>query len=103
MIDLTELMAIEDFSNDTLIQLADRLEQSKTFHELLVREAELDEIYRRVETAMIEARDRGEDKGFQAGLERIYQLVWQAHDLAAEGEPLEAAKRLRDAMTGGST
>jgi len=103
MIDLTELMAIDDFSNDTLISLADRLEQSTTFHELLVREAELDEIYRRVETAMIEARDQGEDKAFQAGLERIYQLVWQAHDLAAEGEPLEAAKRLRDAMTGGTS
>ena len=49
MIDLSEMITIEDFSNDTLIALADRLEQSTTFQELLVREAELDEIYRRVE------------------------------------------------------
>ena len=99
MIDLSEMIAIDDFSNDTLIALADRLEQSTSFHELLVREAELDEIYRRVETALIDATSSN-DAHSTAGLQQLFQRVWEAHDLAAEGEPKEAARRLRQGMTG---
>jgi hypothetical protein len=99
MIDLNEMVEINDFSNDTLIALADRLEQSNSFQELLVREAELDEIYRRVETALIDASSEN-DQHSRAGLQQLFQRVWEAHDLAAEGEPKEAARRLRQAMTG---
>ncbi|MFN0070758.1 MAG: hypothetical protein ACKVVP_04610 [Chloroflexota bacterium] len=99
MIDLTQMISIDDFSNDTLIALADRLEKSTSFQELLVREAELDEIYRRVETALIDATSQ-DDKYSASGLQQLFQRVWEAHDLAAEGEPLEAARRIRQAMTG---
>jgi len=98
MIDLSEMIAIDDFSNDTLIALADRLERSTTFQELLVREAELDEIYRRVETALIDATSANDSHSI-TGLQQLFQRVWEAHDLAAEGEPLEAARRLRQGMT----
>jgi len=99
MIDLSEMVEINDFSNDTLIALAERLEQSNSFQELLVREAELDEIYRRVETALIDASSEN-DAHSSDGLQHLFQRVWEAHDLAAEGEPNEAARRLRQAMTG---
>jgi hypothetical protein len=99
MIDLSEMVEINDFSNDTLIALAERLEQSNSFQELLVREAELDEIYRRVETALIDASSENDTRSSD-GLQHLFQRVWEAHDLAAEGEPKEAARRLRQAMTG---
>jgi hypothetical protein len=98
MIDLSEMIVIDDFSNDTLLALAERLEQSTSFQELLVREAELDEIYRRVETALIGAASEN-DAHSVAGLQQLFQRVWEAHDLTAEGEPREAARRLRQAMT----
>lgn len=99
MIDLNEMVSIDDFSNDTLMELAERLERSTTFQELLVREAELDEIYRRVETALIDATSANDEHSMH-GLQRLFERVWEAHDLAAEGEPVEAARRLRMAMTG---
>lgn len=92
---LDDVVAIQDFSNETLLALAQRLEQSETFEHLILREMELDEIWRRVETVMIRERDSGVDV---AGLERVRKLVFEAHDLAADGNPLEAARRLRAAM-----
>ena len=97
---LTDIVEIKDFSNDTLLSLAERLEQSRTFQEFIMREVELDEIYRRVDTAVKEAYELDETPQAIAGLERLAALVFEAHDLAAEGEPLAAARRLRQAMTG---
>src|SRR5438067_13322740 len=92
---LDDVVPIEDFSNETLLALAERLEQSASFQQLILREVELDEIYRRVDTAMSIEPDT-------SSLQRLAGLVFEAHDLAADGHPLEAARRLRQAMTGGS-
>ena len=89
-----DVVPIEDFSNETLLALAERLEQSATFQQLILREVELDEIYRRVDTAMSAETEAG-------ALERLAGMVFEAHDLAADGHPLEAARLLRQAMTGG--
>ena len=93
---LDDVTPIEDFSNETLLGLAQRLEQSESFEQLILREMELDEIWRRVDTAMTNEQNAGLDV---AGLERVRKLVFEAHDLAADGNPREAANRLRQAMT----
>ena len=95
-IDLDDVVPIQDFSNETLLGLAERLEQSETFQACLIREIELDEIWRRVDAAIKSAEEQGSDL---APLKRLFDLVFQAHDLAGEGNPLEAARKLRQAMT----
>ncbi len=94
---LDDVVPIEDFSNETLLALAQRLETSRTFQQLIVREVELDEVWRRVDTVLSRERDLGADV---EGLEHLHQLVFEAHDLAADGRSHEAAQRLRAAMTG---
>src|SRR5687767_12688382 len=93
---LDDVVPIQDFSNETLLGLAQRLEQSETFEHLILREMELDEIWRRVDTVMTREQNEGVDV---ASLERVRKLVFEAHDLAADGNPREAANRLRQAMT----
>lgn len=97
--ELADVLDIRDFSNETLLTLAERLESSRTFQELILREVELDEIYRRVDSAAKEA-ETGEAGGVDAGtLQQIRPLVFEAHDLASAGQPLEAARSLRAAMS----
>lgn len=98
-VNLDEMVPITDFSNETLLALAERLETSTTFQQLILREVEMDEIWRRVDTVIKDERERGAPPEKLAALERLHALVFEAHDLAADGEPLEAAKRLRAAMT----
>ena len=92
---LDDVVQIEDFSNETLLGLAQRLEQSESFEHLILREMELDEIWRRVDAVMTREQNAGSDVD---GLERVRKLVFEAHDLAADGNPREAANRLRQAM-----
>lgn len=99
---ISEFVAIDDFSNDTLLALAERLERSETFQELIAREAELDEIWRRVDTAIKGAHERGESAEATASLQELFRCVFEAHDLAGDGEPHKAARRLRDAMSDAS-
>ena len=96
-INLDDITPIEDFSNETLLALAQRLEVSHTFQAQLTREVELDEVWRRVDTALKLAQETS--PGAIPMLERLFDLVFQAHDLAGEGKALEAANRLRQAMT----
>ncbi len=95
--DSREFVDIKDFSNETLLGLAERLETSKTFQETLLREMELDEIWRRLDTAI---RVRGDDDTQEMRvLKDMFGLVWQAHDLAGDGKLLEAAAQLRAALS----
>jgi hypothetical protein len=94
---LDDVTDIPDFSNATLLALAERLDSSTGFQTLIVREIELDELWRRVETGMKAiATDRGA-RATRHTLQAIFDLVWQAHDLAGEGRPADAAARLRAA------
>ena len=94
-----DVLPIPDFSNDTLLALAERLEQSRTFQELIVREVELDEVYRRVDAAVRQSEEASADPGEHEALSKVRDLVFAAHDLASQGQPLEAASSLRAAMT----
>ncbi len=94
----TDLARIPDFSNEVLLALAERLENSHTFQELILREVELDEVYRRVDSAASYAEGREDRQSVQA-LQKVRALVFEAHDLARDGEPLQAAKKLREAMS----
>jgi hypothetical protein len=95
----TDVAQIPDFSNDTLLALAERLEQSRTFQELIIREVELDEVYRRVDAAVRQSEEPGSDSGEHDALRKMRDLVFAAHDLASQGHPLDAATSLRAAMT----
>jgi hypothetical protein len=94
---LDDIVEIADFSNATMLALASRLEQSSAFQELIAREIELDELWRRVDTGLKRMTREAAADGGRATLEAIFALVWEAHDLAGEDRPLESAARLRQA------
>ena len=96
---LDDIVEIADFSNATMLALATRLEGSKAFQELIAREIELDELWRRVETRIKAVADDPSSSPERGTLRTIFELVWQAHDLAGAERPLEAATRLRQAST----
>ena len=94
---LDDIVEIADFSNATMLALALRLERSSTFQELIAREIELDELWRRIETGLKAASEDVRAGANRRTLAAVFDLVWQAHDLAGAGQPLEAAARLRQA------
>ncbi len=96
--DLDIALRIRDFSNETLLALAQRLEQSTLPRHFLLREAELDDIWRYVEATLSRAPAAGEDAETIASLERLLALVMQAHDFAGDGEIAQSAATLRGAM-----
>jgi hypothetical protein len=96
---LDDIVEIADFSSATMLALAARLEHSSAFQELIAREIELDELWRRVDTGIKAVANDPSAAGTRAILRRVFDLVWQAHDLAGAGQPLEAAARLREAST----
>lgn len=97
--DLDTALRIHDFSNETLMSLADRLERSSVPRHFLLREAELDDLWRYVEAALEHARSDGsEDPRTLSNLERLMGIVMGAHDLAGDGAIKESAQKLRSAM-----
>jgi hypothetical protein len=96
---LDDIVEIVDFSNATMLALAARLDESSAFQELIAREIELDELWRRVETAIKAVADDPSADEARRTLGAIFQLVWQAHDLAGAERPGDAANRLRQAST----
>jgi len=97
-----DVLAIFDFSNDTLLGIAERLENSDTFEELIKREIELDQVWSRVDTVIANLRaSKPVNVDHLAAVEKMAALVYEAHDLAAEGWPRAAAERLRQAMVVG--
>jgi hypothetical protein len=96
--ELADVARIPDFSNETLLGLAERLESSRTFQEHIIREVELDEVFRRVDTAVRAAEQDGDMDSVQT-LQTVRALVFEAHDLAGHGLPADAARKLRAAMS----
>lgn len=96
---LDDIVDVQDFSDATLLALAARLERSTAFQELIAREIELDELWRRVETGIKAVADDPSAASARRHLRAIFELVWQAHDLAGAEQPREAAARLRQAST----
>jgi hypothetical protein len=94
---LDDIVEIADFSDATMLALAARLEHSSAFQELIAREIELDELWRRVDTGIKSVANEPSVSETRRVLGAIFDLVWQAHDLAGAERPLEAAARLREA------
>lgn len=99
---IDEVVPIRDFSNETLLALAQRLEEAQSFEQRILREIELDEVWRRVDTVLRREQDGCAESRALELLERLGRLVFEAHDLAAGDKPVEAAQRLREAMVAGS-
>src|SRR5947209_8093863 len=97
--ELADIAPIPDFSNETLLSLAERLETSHSLQELIVREVELDAVFRRVDSAVRTSENDAAGMDGHDMLQRVRSLVCEAHDLAGAGQPLEAARRLRSAMS----
>jgi hypothetical protein len=92
---LDDIAEIGDFSNPTLLEVADRLERSITFQAFIAREIELDEVFRRVETGIKALADDPERRGDLASadsgviaLRRV--LIKGAGDLEGAHSPYAA-------------
>src|SRR5713226_8632478 len=91
--DLDRALPVDDFGNDTLLVVTERLEQSTRFQQFILREAELDDVWRHIETALKGARAQGRMGPDVDELQSLLDAVMGAHDLVAEGSPMEAAAR----------
>lgn len=96
---LNEWLPIEDFSNETLVLVAQRLEQSTTPRQFIAREAEMDDLWRFVEASIDRGLREGAEPRAINGLRRLFDAIAEAHDMTGEGRTVEAAARLRLALT----
>jgi hypothetical protein len=96
--DLDRALPVDDFGNDTLLVLTERLEQSSRYQHFILREAELDDVWRHIETALKVADAQGRAGPEVDELRRLLDAVMAAHDLVADGSAGEAAARLRAVM-----
>ena len=94
-----DVCPVEDFSSATLAALIDALERSTTREHCVYREAELDDLWRVVDTALRAARRDTRERERMLRLEELQTIAVEAHDLVgADERPLEAAARLRTAL-----
>jgi hypothetical protein len=96
--ELDKWLEIEDFSNETLLAVIERLEASDRPRHWILREAELDDLWRYVEAAIDNERRVDPTSPIAARLTHLFEAVHEAHDLTGEGRMKEAAQQLRDAL-----
>jgi len=87
----SHIVAVRDFSSDTLHLIAAHLEVSTDFEHLVYREAELDAIWSI--TGFFLAQNR--DPAPREAVLRLHEGAHRAHDLVGERRPREAAALLR--------
>ncbi len=95
--DLDDILPIENFSDLTIQNLADRMQRSNSFEQYVYRESEMDELWRLLDVAV----RTGDPDGLRSEekLRMMRDLVHKAHDLVGmEGKPKEAAEILREAL-----
>lgn len=85
---------VDDLTVGTLIALIDRLEQTEKAEQFLFREAELDDAYRQADADVRLAVRDGSDSRTMAGLERVKEIVFAAHDFVGWGKIPEAVREL---------
>jgi hypothetical protein len=96
--DLDDVMEAQDFDRATLGTVAERLRGSRTLEQFIYREAELDEVWRLLDTAVLHAGSLEE----RMRLTQLREAVVEAHDLVgAEHNPQAAANRLSEAVLAG--
>lgn len=86
------IVAVRDFSAETLGAIAAQLETSTDFEHLVYREAELDAIWSITGFALVGQALPLASREFAA---RLHAAAHRAHDLVGEGRPREAAALLR--------
>ena len=93
--------AVEDYSAETILALSAVLDRSTTREHLVYREAELDDLWRIIDTALTASRRDSRAAALSERLQRLLALTIEAHDLVGSAElPREAAARLRTALDG---
>ncbi len=95
--DLDDILPIENFSDLTIQNLADRMQRSNSFEQYVYRESEMDELWRLLDVAV----RTGDPDGLRSEekLRMMRDIVHKAHDLVGmEGKPKEAAETLREAL-----
>jgi hypothetical protein len=93
--DLDTALPVPDVEVETLNALSDRLERSTLPRHFLLREAELDDLWRAAEAILYQARVDREDPARLRELEHLLLVAMRAHDLAGEGRVAEAMQTLR--------
>jgi hypothetical protein len=97
--DLDTAMPVSDLTSETLNALSDRLERSTLPRHYLLREAELDDLWRAAEATLYKARAASQDADTLRRLEDLLSVAMLAHDLAGEGRIVEATETLRRRST----
>jgi hypothetical protein len=88
------IVAVVDFSPETLRQIADRLEASTRFEHFVYREAELDAVWSLTGFAMRWEKDPSR----RDAVALLRSVAHRAHDLIGEQRPDEALHALRSAI-----
>lgn len=78
---------VDDFTPETIGRLAGRILDSRAEEDFVYREAELDDLWRIVETATWSARDGLLPAPEIAHLDELLTVVRRAHDLVGHGHP----------------
>lgn len=86
------IVAVRDFSPETLGAIAAQLDASTDFEHLVYREAELDAIWSITGFAQVGQAFPRANREFAA---RLHAAAHRAHDLVGDGRPREAAALLR--------
>ncbi len=95
MIDPNEVCDIQDYSAATLGAEVERLLASSTPEQLIYRECELDEMWRLIDLDIASLKVSGGAASELAELERLRDIVMQAHDLVGvSADTAAAAQRL---------
>ena len=88
------VVAVEDFSRETLRNLIAHLDASTEFEHFIYRESELDSLWRLLEIAVAHGGTSA-DEPARSRLEQMLAAAQRAHDLVAAERPSEAAACLR--------
>lgn len=87
------IVAVIDFSAETLREIADHIEASTRFEHFVYREAELDAVWSLTGFAMLQERDASK----RAAAAQVRDAAHRVHDLIGEEKPREALETLRAA------
>jgi hypothetical protein len=91
---VSQIHAVNDYSGATIAALAALLDRSTEREHFIYREAELDDLWRVIDTALDGARDQ-RDAEAERFLGSLKTLTHEAHDLVGNEQPHAAAERLR--------
>src|SRR5215475_2128669 len=94
----SHIVAVSDFSLETLRQIVALLDVSTEFEHFVYREAELDAIWSITGFFL----QHGHGSAEYPIAEQLHLLAHEAHDLVADGRAQDAAKLLRAFCEGGT-